>query len=354
MKISRYLYRSKEMSMTNETVKPTKRLLWIDYARFMSLFLVTAYHVPVTLPVYPRWTFFFLQLPGFIFISGLLFRFEKYPSFVDYFKHRSKQLLIPYAFFILLFYALWIAKTILKGGAEVPLWQPLSEALAGRPSTVCGPLWFVACLFSLQCIFYILFKRVNNRWTALIIITLVSLSFAFLYDTLKGVPWVLDSALAYLPFYGIAVFFRKEILELMNKPVRFPVAIICLIIHAVILYLTVNTSFSDLTGNILRILASFSVIFPYCVLLKALTLIVKERKIISLISSNGVVVLACHIYAISIVLHLFGLTPENMEGNYFLKYGIATIVMLSMSIPIFLINRYFPFMLGKGKLLERM
>lgn len=335
--------------MTDNITKSSKRLLWIDYARFMSLFLVVAFHVPVTLPDYPRWTFFFLQLPSFVFISGLLFRFEKYPSFAEYLKHRSKQLLIPYFCFTLILYALWLAKVMLTGDTNSSLWHPLTEILTGRPSAICGPLWFVACLFSLQCIFYLMFRWIKYRWLSLIILTGLSLSFAFLYDSLKGVPWVLDSALAYLPFYGIAVFFRKEILELMNKPVRFPIAIICLIIHGGVLYFTMNTSFSDFTGNILRILGSFSIIFPYCVLLKSLTALIKERKIISMISSNGVIVLACHLSAISIILHAFGLTPENMAGNYLMKYVIATIVLLSMLIPIFFINRYVPFMLGKGK-----
>lgn len=341
--------------MTNEITKPSERLLWIDYARFMSLFLVTAYHVPVTLPDYPRWTFFLLQLPSFVFISGLLFRFEKYPSFTAYLKHRSKQLLIPYFCFIIIFYILWLAiKIIFKtGDTGIPLWQPIGEALMGRPSTVCGPLWFVACLFALQTIFYLLFRWIRYRWISVVILTLLSLSFAFAYNKLRDVPWVLDSALAYLPFYGIAVFFRKEILKLMNKRIRFVIAICCLIIHGAVLYCIMNVSFSDFTGNILRITGSLSIIFPYCVLLKFLTQIVKERWVISQISSNGVVVLACHIYAISIILHLTGLTPESMAGNYLLKYAIATIVLLSMLIPIYFINRYIPFILGKGRYLDK-
>lgn len=341
--------------MTENTVAPQKRLLWIDYARFLSLFLVIAFHVPVILPDAPRWTFFLLQLPSFVFISGLLFRFEKYPKFTDYLKHRSKQLLIPYFSFILIFYVPWlIVKAVFNiGDTSIPLWQPLWEALQGRPAAVCGPLWFAACLFSLQIIFYLLFRWIRNRWVSLILLTCLSLSFAFLYEPLRGTPWVLDSALAYLPFYGIAAFFRKEILQLMNKPIRYPVALICLLIHAGVLYCAMNTMFSDLTGNILRITGSLSIIFPVFVLLKAVSGFIKERRFITLISSNGIVVLACHLYAISIILHLTGLTPENMAGNYLLKYGIAVIVLVSMLIPILLINRYLPFILGKGKFWEK-
>lgn len=134
--------------MPDKSVTPSGRLLWIDYARFMSLFPVISYHVPVTLTDYPYWLFYLLRLPGFVFISGLLFRFEKYPSFTDYLKHRSKQLLIPYFCFILIFYVLWLAaRIVLKtGDADVPVWQLGKPFWAGLrwSAPLCG-LWH-ACL----------------------------------------------------------------------------------------------------------------------------------------------------------------------------------------------------------------
>lgn len=343
------------MQDNNNLVSPSGRLLWIDYARFMSLFLVISYHVPVSLPDYPMWSLRLLQLPSFVFISGLLFRFDKYPSFGAYLKHRSRQLLIPYFCFILIFYVLWLgARLLLKtGDPAMPLWQPLAEALMGRPALICSPLWFVACLFALQIIFYILFRWVKQRWVAVIILSALSLSFAWLQHPLKQAPWVLDTALAFLPFYGIAVFFRKEILALMTKPLRYWIALACVAVHIGAMYCIFHAHLNYFTGNLLRIVASLSIIFPYCVLLQLVSSAIGGRRIIDLISSNGVVVLACHLYAISLIIRLAGLTPQGMEGNYLLKYAIAAVVLVLMLVPILLINRYAPFILGKGKFFDK-
>ena len=76
---------------------------WIDYVKFLSIFLVVFYHCPPPFTHIPHLSLSLLRIPCFFFISGLLFRFEKYPSFLKFVKRRSKQLLVPYFCFFCYF-----------------------------------------------------------------------------------------------------------------------------------------------------------------------------------------------------------------------------------------------------------
>ena len=66
-------------------MKLQKRELWIDYAKFISIFLVVLFH---TNPHLDGYIFDFLKLlrmPAFFLIAGLLFNIDKWNSFIKFF-----------------------------------------------------------------------------------------------------------------------------------------------------------------------------------------------------------------------------------------------------------------------------
>ena len=141
------------------------RHIWIDFGKALSIILVVYRHCP------PNEFNLISSMPLFFFMSGLLFSFEKYNSFWDFFKHRSRQLLVPYFSFFTIFYLFWlfVGRSVSSPEEQaLPLYMPMLEYLYGRPESVCLPLWFISCLFSMQILFF-LFKKINRNLTAIIL-----------------------------------------------------------------------------------------------------------------------------------------------------------------------------------------
>lgn len=59
-----------------------KRILWIDYAKSICIYLVLLGHAHASQPVTDFiYTF---HMPLFFFLSGCLFSFEKHPNFKEF------------------------------------------------------------------------------------------------------------------------------------------------------------------------------------------------------------------------------------------------------------------------------
>ncbi|MDH6355436.1 acyltransferase [Dysgonomonas sp. PH5-45] len=272
-----------------------------------------------------------------------------------FFRHRSKQLLIPYVCFFLVFYAFWlVAGRKIGDGLDVniPFYEPILEYLYGRPYHVCWPLWFVPCLFLMQCLFYALNKWVKNK-SGLTLLLLVFPFVPYIID-LSGTPFMFNLVCSYIPFYGVAFLYRDYLLRFLEGRKRYILALGFFILYLFLVwtYIEVDDSYLKIA---IKTLACFSVIVPLFVLLKALSSVFGRVKIVEYITTNAIVVLACHTYLIRIfqllIVHFIG--KEYWADSYWLKFGIVIAILFLMLIPIWGINRYLPFMLGKGRLFEK-
>lgn len=327
-----------------------KHYVWVDYAKFLSIFLVVYFHSPPVLSGMFGASLHFLRMPCFFFLAGLLFRFDKYPTFKQYFVHRSKQLLIPYFCFFILFYTYWLIigrKTGTSGDLNAPLYQPIIEYLCGAPQIVCRPLWFVPCLFAIQCLYYLLFKQMNRLWSTLI---LFLFPFISLFVNLEGTPFSLDMVCSGIPFYGIASLYRAEIFKFIGQKVNLFIVLLSLFIHVFCSYLLINNP-SDLPKIFIELIGSFSVLLMAFVLMKKMSDLCGSKYFIANMANNAIIILAFHTYSIiflqRLIMWLFNQPIDFFEGEYVLKLVIAVVAMISMTIPIWFINKYTPFVLGR-------
>ena len=335
-----------------EKINQSQRYIWIDHAKFISIFLVVYFHSPPVFPTVLNTSLGLLRMSCFFFLSGLLFNFDKYPVVWNFAKHRSKQLLIPYFSFFVLLYVYWLLWGYKYDPPGTPFYQPLFEYVYGRPDLLDIPLWFISCLFAMQMFFYLFLKLIKNRFVA----TIILLATPFIPDfiDLTNAPWMLDNVCIYFPFYGIAALYRKEIMQNLGKgKIQLLYGIIVLFVFISIVYLltsgTVNTVFLR-TG--LKTVGSFCILFPVLLIIKYLTDFCGEVRFTKYIAMNAIVVLALHAYvilAIHAFVSLLGYPSTFFDGRYLLKFLIAVFTVTVMVIPIYLINRYFPFMLGKTK-----
>ncbi len=331
----------------------TRRYVWIDYARFTSIALVVYFHCPPALPELFQTSMNMLRLPYFFLISGLLFRFEKYPTFIGFAKHRARQLLIPYFCFFFIFYTYWLLRGRYLGTEEdlnAPLYQPLVEYLYGRPNLVCVPLWFISCLYTLQCLFYLIFKKIKNRIWAVVLL----LAFPFIrasFDMTQA-PWMLGAAFGCLPYYGIACLFKDRIIEFLQSKNRFWWAFGCLVVHLIMVWCVTKTNGIYLETSV-KIIGSLSIIATLSVVIKSIADKLGNIRFIDYIAANAIIVLACHTYLIRIftimVFDIWQMPSDFFEGRYFIKLLMAILVIACTIIPIYLINKYLPFIIGKQK-----
>lgn len=325
-----------------------KRYTWIDYAKVISICLVISFHTPPRPDGYWGEVIGMLRMPAFFLIAGFLFKAERYATLRDFVRHRSIQLLVPYASFFFIFYILWLLIGRDLAGPEDlaihPL-TPLWEFVTGNPVTVIAPCWFLCCLFSMQVIYYILTKYLPHFWVITIVL---SMPFLNCLTNLYDLPWSLTWAFRYMPFYAIPNLFRKQIIELTGRKYWLTalstsiVGMGCMFLHQHIEN-SWGMTFTEITGGLL--------LLPiYILLCKTLAHYHPADSFAEFIGKNTIIILPIQNYIIGVFkivcTHLYG--PDFFNGNYAANIFITLAVLLLSVIPILIINRYFPAMVGRG------
>ena len=369
------------------------RLHWIDALKGIGIILVVFAHhsLPVAIDTY----IFSFHMPLFFFISGFLFDFGKYAgSAAGFVKGRFRSLIVPYfsfAVFTCLFYFLLDAG-FQPGVINIEFFE--TSALYGIYSIVYAlgplvsynpPLWFLSCLFVTELLFYGFAKKYYGEPRKLVFWLTAAGVIGYLYPVY--VPfrllWNADVALTAVVFYGAGNLFRKftepekesgsgsdlnsgSILSSssnMNLGSRFREGFVRVekffpgvFILLNLLYLGYLLEFptTDMVNmNVLKYggffsynLLAFSGIFAFVYLFKK----VGSSKILEYYGRNSLIVLALHFPLKDVLIKLAVLRGVEYElYHYNAVFALSlTVLNLICLIPlIFLINSYFPFLIGK-------
>ena len=172
------------------------RIDWIDVAKGIAMICVILVHAEeyflnselLATTKIPIYTF---HMPIFFFVSGFLFSMKG--SFKEFLINKSRRILIPYVclgVLLCLFATFWL-KADLK-------WLLFFILKQKRVWT----LWFIACLFWLNMLFYALVRFIKNekiRSIAVILITTAGLLY-YKYGG-EAVYWNVDVCMTALPFF---------------------------------------------------------------------------------------------------------------------------------------------------------
>lgn len=332
-----------------------KRQAWLDYIKFIAMFLVVVYHTP------PRCehdghvhelALFNLGAPVFFFAAGYLFNMARQRGFFAFLKKRARQILVPYTTFFIIFYALWLVIGRRMAGADeqaIDTLTPLWQFIQGTPKTVLGPFWFLACLFTMQLIYYPIKKCLSGFWPVVVAI-LLNLSLFII----PAVPWVmywnLDRALLFMPIYAVGNCGREWFDKVsFDKPAN---ALLWLILGAVgvgflvIAPLTLDREVSYILATE-AILCVLPLIVAIC---KWLESRFGTSRVAQTVAITSITYLALQNYLIGIIKMLVAkvLGPELLDGSILMKVAIAIAVMVILYPLALLIDRYLPFLLGKS------
>lgn len=197
-----------------------KRLKYIDLARGFTMLTILWGHVMLSgktnILVYA------FHIPVYFFLSGLVFKSEKYPTLWSFIKRRIITLLIPYLIFSALTWAFWLLDAYTKGQSLVNWWRPLAETFIARGSAgymIHNPaLWFVTCLFVVEILYYFICKLplyLNIFFCGVaagIASALMGLGITYL-------PWNVEVALSAVIFYSLGNILGK--MPLYKKTVEY-------------------------------------------------------------------------------------------------------------------------------------
>ena len=143
-----------------------KRILWIDYAKSICIYLVLLGHAHASQPVTDFiYTF---HMPLFFFLSGCLFSFEKHPNFKEFAIKRFKGLMVPYLWINLITYLFWLlaGRNFGEDATISTTWySPIIGILLGYSKQMIHntPMWFFICLYFLEIFYYLLFKPLQKK-----------------------------------------------------------------------------------------------------------------------------------------------------------------------------------------------
>lgn len=180
-----------------------KRLFWADAMKAGSILSVVLYHTNIMAEI--KTTAYILCLPAFFFLSGV-FSNTTY-SIGDFFRKKTLRLLVPYVFFGVIGWLLWVVVGRKYGGDANTnqVWYfPLLGMLKGNVHDLVQnpPLWFLCCMMVLEWFYY---GIRSIRSGILRCILYIGLGAVGCYGGIQGWPngWSVLSAMIMLPVYAL-------------------------------------------------------------------------------------------------------------------------------------------------------
>lgn len=327
---------------------------WIDRVKAIGIIFVILGHHRHFLYDY-IYTF---HMPLFFFISGFLFNKDKYEKAFTYIKQKARTLLVPYFVFSTVLFILWIfiAKfldpsilqeySIKKNFIGIFYSQGQLEYMKWGVE-----LWFLTCLFLTSILYYFLAK-LSKLYLSFSLIGLAIIGFVLLKYSPIRLPWSLDAAFIAIMFFGIGNIFKKHLQSFKTSKTNFALLFIFLALN-IIFFLLNDPGHIDLyQGFYLNIpyfyISAFSGILFYFLLCKY----IPDNKIMNFLGVNSLIIYAFHMRALTVVnLIVYKILKLQLAENSFIVACVFTFLQIIILIPvIFIINRYFPFFIGKRKL----
>lgn len=183
--------------MSNKSMENKSRIMWIDMARGAGIILVILGHMG--LGKIGMWIYTF-HIPLFFFLSGYVFNADV--DFKTLCKNRIRTIIVPYFFLgipIVIFNILYNNYDVMESLKEF-----VKFVIQRRMYTV----WFLACLFCVNILFWIYINNIKkHRLLGIIIIAMGGC----LYTKNIGInlPWNLDVCFQVFPFFYMGYGVKK-------------------------------------------------------------------------------------------------------------------------------------------------
>lgn len=319
-----------------------ERIKWIDDVRGVCVFCVLLAHCNISHPfLYKIYTPWFLTT--FFFISGFLYKNETFKKDVKRILH---NLIVPYFILcgILFFIGIDNWKALFAGNFMF-LYEKIKNIFMGYQ------MWFIPCLIIVQLYITICYHIFMKKIAYKIVMVVLFLLSVFLINKSDIKPWYSDIALFSSAFfllgnimkmYGLSEWFSNFRNKKMYSVLVLILYLVISLFFQGIFNMEFHFAYNFYANPILFIILSCSGIFAICFFFQNF-----HVNILSFLGKNSLVFFAFNGKAYAIVaifapaILKFGC---HMNSLLFCTFECAVLLILS-----FLVNKYFPFIIGKSK-----
>lgn len=332
----------------------SNRIIWVDIAKGIGILLVLIGHISQN--QYISSFIYCFHMPLFFIISGYLYSDKQH-----YVKKKIKSILIPYLFFAIISFLYWyIIERNLRGQDINPLNSFLNIWLArgGDANYIFNvALWFLPCLLTVELMFHLLVKKIKSIKVLSAIIFLFSI-IGYLYAQfhLIRLPFGIDIAFIAIGFYFLGYLWRQKgeiYLKKLNLNImkRIIIICICFLLVVIISQLTGNLNMNNLQYPFYPLIYILAITGTFMVYLIATSL--KENKILQYLGTNTLIIMGIHEPIKRVIIELMERItriPAEILRTNLIGIIVLTIILSIICIPfIFMIKRYFPFLIGRKK-----
>ncbi|WP_234123164.1 acyltransferase family protein [Clostridium hydrogenum] len=334
-----------------------KRIEWIDVAKGIAMLLVILGHTSI--PNSNLKLILSFHMPLFFFLSGYTFKLKG--NFLTYLKKKIKSLLIPYFVFSVLTYIFWVVveRRIMKNSIGINIFKPMLGIFYANNihnyMIFDGVLWFIPCLFVTEMLFYFISRFVRGKLGLLVVLlAFIFIGFIDSKYMVYMLPWGIDIAFTAIIFYGFGYIVNGLKYNFVNAKILTKI-IVAIISSLLLIYTseanTVVYMYNNEYGKYFYFLISAFSGIMVCVLLAN---IINKSTILSYIGANSFIILALHPKTLELLKLIFN-KIFKINTNTSLLWGcIFTIFSLLIIMPfIYIINKYFSFILGKQKTMQQ-
>lgn len=336
------------------------RVLWVDYAKAGAIFLVVLGHSG--LPDSIRSVIYAFHIPLFFFLSGLFFDFKKYSNYKSFFKLRFRQIVIPYFLINIITYVFWLVLSRHFGkdsGDSINPLHPLAGILWGNDQGSLlihnVPMWFLACLFTVENLYYLVFRKFKKTRIFPFLLMFAVVGYIDYRFNPVRLPWGLNISMVVIVFYGLGSVFRNKIMSFRFSDKRL-LSFVALLVSGIIVFLVArfNGKIEVATvtyGNYLLFWpGAFAGIIFSALLSKLLAEYAGNVSLISFTGMNTLIIYGFHIMAgsfiKSITYFLFGLSLEIYSNTVVMVVYSVLSVLILLPLAI-IVNKKIPVLAGK-------
>ena len=153
---------------------------------------------------------YIFHIPLFFFLSGLVFSRERFGCFKSFIKRKVKTLLIPYFIYSFVTWIIWALFSYFTHAQVNSYWAPLLQTFIAQGSGEFlvhnGTLWFITCLFVVECLYWWIsfFSTVRKLaiCTLFAVIGVLMVKSDGLID-FTLLPWNIEVAFMVIVFYAV-------------------------------------------------------------------------------------------------------------------------------------------------------
>ena len=334
-----------------------KRDIYIDILRCTGIILVILAHV-LKNNIIGNIIYYF-HMPFFFLLSGMsmCFSYKEEITFKEYFTKKVKGILIPYFIFAIVTFIYWaVFEKKIRNQSDISTISNFINIFLGFTSTdgyaFYIVMWFLPCMFATDIIFY--FVKKSDKFSNIILIILFLIGYILVQNKIF-MPFGIETAMISILFlYFGYVLKKKEINVLDNRLVSIIIALIS-ILGIFICYrfdCQLNMLNHIYPNIILFFIGTLSGIYITMFVCSFYKFINKRMiDILSFFGQNTLIIMCCHEPIKRIVIKLFSIIShisEEMLRSNIIFALLITVIILLVTVPIiYIINKYFPFIIGK-------